>query len=214
MTSSSAACDDRAASGVPGRAPGFRRRRLRRPRPPHRRRRARHPRPRAGAAARVRNRAARAHARPRDQHARQASCAQARPAGAGGVAGRRVPARVLGGRHPRRRQRDRGARPQRPARARGRVHERRHAPPLAGHRGTAGSARRGHADGRCAQAFLPRLGGRGLVGRAGPRRRTRPDARPERAAGARRPPQPPQGGRGCRPSRSRAARRTAYRPRR
>ena len=51
-------------------------------------------RPCARAAARVRNRAARPHARPRDRDARQASGAQARPAGAGCAAARRVPARL------------------------------------------------------------------------------------------------------------------------
>ena len=123
-----AACGDVSPArrgGVRGRPAGLRGRRLRRPRAPHRGRGARPARPGARAAARLRDGAARPDARPRDRDARPAAGAQARPAGAGGAAARRLPARL-----PRRRRAARGgqrvgrARPRGAARAGGAVHER------------------------------------------------------------------------------------------
>ncbi len=144
------------------------------------RRRARRPRPRARATTRVRDGAAQAHDRLRDRAARQAPRAQARSSGADGAASRRLPARLDRPGGARGRRRLGRARSRRRSRASRAVHERRHAPPLAGPAGSRRLAAR-----RAGQALLPGLDRRGLDARLRRRGRSRADARAERAAGAR-----------------------------
>ena len=122
-------------------------------------------------------------ARSRHRGARAEAGGEARPAGKGGAADRRVSARVpLRGRAARRGQRDGGARARGEARAGGPVHERGHAPadgrsPRPARRSAGGAA----------QALVPGLGRGGVGARLRPRRRAGAHARAERAARDRHP---------------------------
>ena len=138
---------------------------------------SRRSRPGARTTARLRLGAAPAHARSCDRDAREAPGAKARSARAGGIAPRRVPARLSRRcAEVRRRERVGRARAPREPRAGRSVHERGAAASLRGNRG----ASRGAAGG-AAQALLPGLD----LGRLAPRPRgggsARPDARSERA---------------------------------
>ena len=102
---------------------------------------------------------------------------EARSAGAGGAPARRVSARVHGDRAARRRERVGRARPPRPSRARGAVHERDHAAPRRRHPAAARRTSRRPAEGVLSRLDLRRLGARPRR-----RRRARADADDERAA--------------------------------